>query len=55
MTNYTYTAWVIYAMPVFCVAAGVTLIFAKLFYQEEIRMLLEEIRRIMGKNIERSM
>ena len=44
MNETTYIAWILYALPVFGVATGVTALLAVLFYRKEIQMLTRNIR-----------
>ncbi|MCL2222429.1 MAG: sugar isomerase [Oscillospiraceae bacterium] len=44
MTDVTYWAWILFALPVFGVAIVITALFSMIFYREEIRMLISIIR-----------
>jgi len=48
MSNATYIAWILSALPVFGVAVGITTLFAALFYRDEVRMLFATARFVMS-------
>jgi len=49
MSEITYTAWVLHALPVFSVALGITGLFAILFYREEIKRAIVVIKSVVRK------
>jgi len=49
MNELTYVAWILQALPVFGVSAGVTILFAVVFYRNEMRLLFKTLHSVMSK------
>ena len=48
MTDISYSAWILHALPVFGIAVGVTLLVAVIFYREETIMLIKGLLKIVN-------
>jgi len=54
MAENTYTAWILYALPVFGVSAGVTVLIALIFYREEFLLFFDKMRSLTHIRKQRS-
>ena len=52
MTDISYIAWILHALPVFGIAVGVTALVSAVFYREEVIMLIKGLLRIVNKNVQ---